>query len=99
MEFVRSGYQFLGLIGTAGSPCCATKNTPTNTAWYGPFNAERGVPKMPVFKSAPGVFMEELIGMLKIEGINPPIFETWDAVEVPGEDPAVVAKLIVASAK
>ncbi len=64
-EFIRCGYELVLVLGIAGSPSCGIFETTSSSEWFG--NPARATSKSRVRGS--GVFMEELLKVLKKLGV------------------------------
>jgi len=69
-ELARDGCTYV-VLGVRGSPSCAAETTTSNPSWSGEPRADKHPPSAKV--SGRGVFMEELLRMLKERGLPHPL--------------------------
>ncbi len=74
-EYLRNGYDVIGVIGIKGSPSCGITESGSSESWMGPPYEAKEYGKV---KKA-GIFMEEL--RKKLENLK---FEEWDWKDVEG---------------
>jgi len=73
-EYIRNGYEVLGVVGVNGSPSCGVNEHGSAPDWMGPPTEAREYSREP----GPGVFAEELMKVLNAE------FGEWDWRDVGG---------------
>lgn len=72
-EYINNGYTLSYVIGINGSPSCGIDLTCTSKVWRGEISKWRDIDSIKnslSYEQAPGVFMEELMRILKESNIN-----------------------------
>ncbi len=82
IDYNNNGYRLAALIGVNGSPTCGIQFTCSSSSWGGEISSRQRAEQIMrdmTMTDAPGVFMERIIEMLQVNGLNIPLLAVDEA--------------------